>query len=134
MVRLIRKHRSPFESGGIPLCGGEEVALSGTIFTVTHMTEGPDGKFQLRVDYFGLQKTTAVGLETGSKYILKEADQTVTVDKEISDNEFEDHAIVNGQLIGQGKAPNTGFLLTFQLVVGSDGQVNVESVHENTRC
>ena len=125
---------TPFESSGTPLCGGEEVAFSGTIHTVGHMTQGPDGRFQITVDHLNFQRTTATGLVSGTKYVINEADNTVVNERYTSPNTLVIQSIVNGQLIGQGTATNTVIHLTFHLTINANGQETASVENVNTQC
>ena len=50
----------PFESVGLPLCGGESVVFSGTAHFVFHETIGPDGESVYTFSHMNFQRSTAV--------------------------------------------------------------------------
>ncbi len=46
---------TPFESMGVPLCGGEPLIFTGTVNSVFHSTLGPDGKFEYTLSHTNFQ-------------------------------------------------------------------------------
>jgi hypothetical protein len=94
------------------------------------VTQGPDGRFQIRLDQLNFQQTTATGVVTGTKYVINEADHIT----QVSANAQVLQSTVNGQLIGQGTATNTLFHLTFVETVNANGQVTASVENINFQC
>jgi hypothetical protein len=122
--------RIPFESSGAPLCGGEEVTFSGTMHILTHVTVDEQGGSH-SVFHTNFQNTSATGLTTGTKYVINESSTFAFNTRELP-TEFTQ--TINGNLIGQGPAGNTGFHLTVHVTINANGEPTSEVINESIRC
>ncbi len=123
---------TPFESGGTPLCGGEDVIFSGRINTVLHTTVGPEGEFVYDVSHLNFQGVSGVTTISGTPVRIAEADTTI-IHFRPSANEIISE--VHGKLITQGnEGDNTLFDLTFHIIINANGEVTSFVENINTRC
>jgi hypothetical protein len=121
----------PFESAGLPLCGGEEVQFSGIMNFVFHTTIGPDGEFQYDISHVNFQGVSGV-TTSGDRVVLTEVDSFVTNVRQISANEFMTE--IHGTLITQGKGINTVVELLFHTTINANGQVTANVEHVDEKC
>jgi hypothetical protein len=119
---------TPFETSGIPLCGGEEVFFSGTLNFVFHEIIRPDGESAYLFSHTNYQKITAVS-ESGEKYVVKEVGTQRLYTTQTGDDEL--ITIIDGVFIdtGQGiNGPNTVASFEFHTIIHPDGETTTEDV------
>jgi hypothetical protein len=122
--------REPFEIGGQPLCGGEDVQFSGTMNLVVQTTALPDGTYQStiqHINYQNVQGTTT----SGDRVIVAEVDNYGNA-RQISENQI--MTVIHGTLVTQGKGTNTVFTQTIHLITNANGQVTANVDRVVTQC
>ncbi len=120
----------PFNSGGTPLCGGEEVVFSGEAHFVIHENFDDQGGVHLTF-HMNYQRSTATGVTTGTRYVIKESSTTSSY---VSSLPATFTTIINGNLIGQGPAGNTGFHLVLHMTLNANGEPTSDVFIEDVRC
>jgi len=119
-----------FESGETPLCGGEDVQLSGTVQFVSDVTIGRDGEFQYSVPHVTFEEVTGV-TTSGDRVVLTEADTSVRNIRQISANEFLFQ--IHATLVTQGnEGDNTVVEIPFRTIINPNGEV-ITSL-EDVKC
>ncbi len=120
----------PFNSAGTPLCGGEEVVFSGDAHFVIHENFDDQGGVHttFHVNY---QRALATGVTTSTRYAMNE---TTTTTSYVSSLPATFTTIINGNLIGQGPAGNTGFHLVLHMTLNANGEPTSEVFIEDVRC
>jgi len=122
--------RVPFASAGTPLCGGEEVAFSGTVHILTHVNVDAQGvsHYTFHMNY---QNSSATGVTSGARYQINES-STSTFNTRVLPTETT--TTINGTLIGRGPSNNTGFHLTVHITINANGEPTSEVFNESIRC
>jgi hypothetical protein len=121
----------PFEFSGIPLCGGEEVLISGTANFVFHTTVGPNGKFIVDTFHLNYQGAKLVGMESGNTGRISESDNSIA---RLSDNAFEITSQVHGTLVTNGEETNTIFQLIIHTTFNGNGEPKITAWHIEAKC
>jgi hypothetical protein len=118
------RYSTYFESGGLPLCGGEEVTFSGFVNYVVHTPTLPSGEVQYSITHANFQNVKAVGLTSGKTYPMAEADNSVVRITQVSDDEF----LVTSAFLGiHGALPIEGTKTLAQIVLRSTFDENGEA-------
>ncbi|MDQ3847846.1 MAG: hypothetical protein M3261_02695 [Thermoproteota archaeon] len=129
-----QKISTPFESGGIPLCGTEEIQFSGTANYILHTTTGPDGKFQYSITHVNFQGVKAVSLTSGDTYPLTQVFTHIT---QVSASEFltiADFTLVHGTLATKGGETNSIAQIVFRTSIDADGEPIMTIDHVELKC
>jgi hypothetical protein len=121
----------PFESSGLPLCGGEEVRFSGTANFVYHETVLPGGESQITQFHMNYMHATAVGLISGKTFIITETDNGGST--QVGAQTY--RTVINGNILTPGaEGTNTGITLVINTTFNANGQPTSEVYFENIRC
>jgi len=122
----------PFDTSGIPLCGGEVVRLIGTTNFAYHTTILPDGSSQIDQFHYNYMQVNAIGVSSGDSYVIREAGHGGSV--QVGADTFQ--TTINGILVslGSGTAPNTGVTLVFHTTLNANGQPTSDVQFLNVRC
>jgi hypothetical protein len=100
-ARVVFNEDVPFESGGGSLCGGEEISFGGTAHVLLTSTEDQAGGSHW-VMHSNFQKTTAVGLDSGTRFVLRQVDHSAVNVRSLDPGETTTY-IINGRLIRLGE-------------------------------
>jgi hypothetical protein len=122
--------RTPFESTPVPLCGGEEIAFSGTVHFRFKDTTNPTGAFPQLVQ-MNYQEIKGVGVVSGDNYIVNEVNN-FKVDQNPDSDIF--HTVVLSDIIHQAQKVNTVFTVELQTVLDGDGIPKTSVVHISVGC
>jgi hypothetical protein len=124
----------PFESTGVPLCGGEQIIFTGTVNVVFHTTIGPNGEFEQTISHTNYQRATGVST-SGEIYVIADNTNQIAHTDQIGPNEF--ITVLHGTLVDKGQGingVNTLFQLVIRTVVDSNGEVIGTVEHIDTKC
>ena len=113
----------PCANGGL----GEDVALSGSFHTMSHVTLDGGGGVHVRVVH-NPQGITGTGLTTGTKYVGVGASPQDGFNAKLGE---EHTSVTNMRIIGQGPGNNLMIHTDFHFTVLPDGRVT--SFHDHVR-
>jgi hypothetical protein len=120
----------PTESGGAPLCGGEEVVWSGTMHILVRNTidaaGGLHGTF-----HTNYQRVTITGVTSGTAYHITDQNNFTFTTRSLP---AEFTQTINGNILGPGPSNNTGFHLTLHVTINANGTTTADVVEESIRC
>jgi hypothetical protein len=125
--------RTTFESGGQPLCGGEEVVFRGTIHSLFNITEDEHGGVHV-VGHTNFQQMEASGVVSGDRYVISDINNMVVNESFATGDIMEFTQTINGRLIHTGEdgmhTDDTLFHATFHFTLSPDGEliVTVENI------
>jgi hypothetical protein len=125
---------TPFESSGVPLCGGEDIVFTGKINSVFHETITPDGDAVYTFSHTNFQGVTGVS-ESGEAFVVTDVFNQNAHTTQTGTNEF--NTVIHGTLVDKGQGvngENTLFQFVFHTVIHPDGEITGEVVHEETKC
>ncbi|MCL6259564.1 hypothetical protein M3O96_10715 [Aquiflexum sp. TKW24L] len=118
--------RIPF-GGTFDFCG-ELIDLEGEIHVVANFVESKSGNVMSKFHYN--LKATGVGQTSGAAYQANE-----TVNQTINGSKgFNETVTISTLLIGQGKAPNYKYKVTFHITVNANGELTAEVLNESVEC
>jgi hypothetical protein len=116
--------QSDFETLATPLCGigGEEVVFSGTAHFKFHETLSAGGSVH-QSTMMNYMKTKGVGIQSGDKYEINEANIATLQDNEENDIVY---SVITGKLVHAGKGTDTGVTINLLTTFDSDGDAKTE--------
>ena len=125
--------RIPFEFEGGPLCGGEDVHVSGIMHFLGNVTEDKAGGTHF-VDHTNYQFTEAVSVPSGDQVVIRDVSNNILNGTLDDTGQMEVTSVVGGRLIRLGEdgthTDDTLFHATFHITQNANGEVTavVENV------
>jgi hypothetical protein len=111
----------------------EDVAVSGTIHTVIHVTYSANGGYEATYQQ-NLQDVTGIGLLTGARYRLIDSYHNTVNWSSFFDAELRFTTTDNFRLVGQGPAANTIISALFHITITNSQGVTAYVDHYTAQC